>query len=106
MPPCPVAHGGGIADNCTAVAATNETRAVFKKCMIEWERRNTPYWAIGLGLLIAVAVLLLLCVPIRWWKRRCHEDMMQSMPVTDIKENIESTAIGSKSDPAALLSSP
>lgn len=109
MPPCPPAvddGGGGVdADNCTAAAATDEARAVFKNCMVEWEHRNTPYWAIGLGLAIVVAVLLALCVCLRRRKRRRRTDKVQSVPATDTKENIDSTAAGNKSEPAALLQS-
>lgn len=43
--------------NCTRTP--DAAVAVFKKCMAEWEQRNTPYWAIAAGLLIIIAAVLM-----------------------------------------------
>ncbi|XP_050429882.1 toll-like receptor 8 [Adelges cooleyi] len=69
-------------ENCTAI--TDEARAVYKECMSEWEHRNMPYWAIGSGLLIIVAIIFILCL---CWRRRKRSDKTQSVPTSDSKEN-------------------
>lgn len=109
--PCPdpveADSNGGDDDpnNENCARAPEAARVVFKECMAEWEHRNTPYWAIFMGLAIVVAVLLSLCVCLRRRSRRRHAEKVQSVPTTDCtKENNDSVAAGNKTEPAALLS--
>ncbi|XP_015369444.1 PREDICTED: immunoglobulin superfamily containing leucine-rich repeat protein 2-like [Diuraphis noxia] len=85
--------------------------AAFKECMAEWEHRNTPYWAIASGVVIAVAVLLALCVCMRRRRRRGRRgnankvQSAQSPPPSDAKVAHNDSAGNNKTEPAALLSS-
>lgn len=93
--------------------APDEALAVFKECMAEWEHRNTPYWAIASGLVIAVALLVSLCVCLRRRRRRRRRGAdgkaqgVQSPPPppSDSKANCNDSAGHNKTEPAALLSS-
>lgn len=95
--------------NCTR--APEAAGATFKACMAEWEHRNTPYWAIGSGLAIVVAIILALCVCLR--RRRNHHRQRRTDKVhggvqtpTDTKDNNDTAAdSNNKTEPAALLSS-
>lgn len=112
MAPCPspVNDYEAADENCTRVP--DEARAVFKKCLAEWEHRNTPYWAIGSGLVIVIAALLLVfCYCIRRRRRSNRSrrtDKVQAVPpstdCTKENSNNDSSAAGNKTEPAALLS--
>jgi len=88
-----------------------QARVVFKECMAEWEHRNTPYWAIASGIVIAVAVLLALCVCMRRRRRRRRRgnadkvQTAQSPPPSDSKVAHNDSTANNKTEPAALLSS-
>lgn len=109
MAPCPSPLRDD--ENCTRVP--EDAREVFKKCMAEWEHRNTPYWAIGFGLMIVVAVIMLVfCFCVRRRRRgnrSRRSDKVQTVPPsTDCsKENSNkdsAAAAGNKTEPTALLS--
>lgn len=115
---CPVAaaedfNSGGDDDpeniNCTRIP--DVAGAMFKECMAEWEHRNTPYWAIGSGLIIVVAVLVALCVCLRRRRNRSRKRRTDKVhggvaTPTDTKENNDTAVAGNnKTEPAALLSS-
>ncbi|XP_050521408.1 decorin isoform X2 [Daktulosphaira vitifoliae] len=78
---CPNPPPDEFNETCTMIP--EEARAIYKDCMSEWEHRNMPFWAIGSGALVVLAILFTLCF---CWRRRRRSNKAQSVPTENKDE--------------------